>query len=899
MRLELAGVTLDSSTDDLNGIATTCGYRDARQQRKDLSMDSGIQGSSCDLAADSSGSDLDDDSLNGSLEVTVPDCLDDKNVSTAMRIISGGATGDVEVHHGETLNLVEELYIMEDSKKELHPVPQEVVLEGCHAFKNQNLSIATEVVVDTTNLSIPDSLETPVHLPENLCRSNGEDKTFQRSPTNVSDTTTDNVCNGHRTSRNLSPVSDKSARDNSIKNLDSTTGTYVSYSTPSLDDVTLVEAMPKSRVRANMTKMVTGGCRAELDISHDDSNDTKEVPQSLHCQHFVVVAIDIGTTYSGYAFCFTRDPDSNIHMMRKWEGGDPGLNNQKTPTTLLLTPNGEFHSFGFTARDFFHDLDIQEAKKWLYFDKFKMALHHNQDLSRSTKLQAANGQSVSALTVFAHALHHLKNHALMELSDQMGSNVGVEDVRWVVTVPAIWKQPAKQFMREAAYKAGLCKPDHPEGLLIALEPEAASICCRKLRLNQLVLERPTEQTKLKLRRASSSTLSLPLEPTGNNLILEDSREGTRYMVVDCGGGTVDITVHELSERHGTLRELHKATGGPWGSMGVDYEFEHMLEDIFDAEFMVQFKLKRPAAYVELLLSFEARKRSASPHRDSSFNIFPPFSFIDYYRKFKGKEVEQAVKKYGRKDITWSTQGMLRLQPNVMLELFRPMMDKIIQHIQDVLESPRVNGIKFLFLVGGFAESQILQHEVRKTFSDKVNVIIPQGVSLTILRGAVLFGLNPGLVTIRRSKQTYGVGILKRFMHGVHPPEKLIEKDGVEWCVDVLDKFVVAEQSVEIGETVVRRYTPAIPFQKSIVINIYSADSADAQFITDLGVHRCGTLSLNIADIKENESSDSPREIHTRMVFGGTEVTASALDIATGHTVHAEMDFLTISNDTEV
>jgi hypothetical protein len=72
--------------------------------------------------------------------------------------------------------------------------------------------------------------------------------------------------------------------------------------------------------------------------------------------------------------------------------------------------------------------------------------------------------------------------------------------------------------------------------------------------------------------------------------------------------------------------------------GVDFEFEHMLEDIFDAEFMAQFKLKRPAAYVELLLSFEARKRSASPHRDSSFNIFPPFSFIDYYRKFKGKEV---------------------------------------------------------------------------------------------------------------------------------------------------------------------------------------------------------------------------------------------------------------------
>ena len=32
--------------------------------------------------------------------------------------------------------------------------------------------------------------------------------------------------------------------------------------------------------------------------------------------------------------------------------------------------------------------------------------------------------------------------------------MSVEDVRWVVTVPAIWRQQAKQFMREAAYQVG-------------------------------------------------------------------------------------------------------------------------------------------------------------------------------------------------------------------------------------------------------------------------------------------------------------------------------------------------------------------------------------------------------------------------------------------------------------
>lgn len=48
---------------------------------------------------------------------------------------------------------------------------------------------------------------------------------------------------------------------------------------------------------------------------------------------------------------------------------------QKTPTCLLLTPEGTFHSFGYTARDYYHDLDPEEARDWLYFEKFKMKIH--------------------------------------------------------------------------------------------------------------------------------------------------------------------------------------------------------------------------------------------------------------------------------------------------------------------------------------------------------------------------------------------------------------------------------------------------------------------------------------------------------------------------------------------
>jgi len=40
------------------------------------------------------------------------------------------------------------------------------------------------------------------------------------------------------------------------------------------------------------------------------------------------------------------------------------------------------------------------------------------------------------------------------------------------------------------------------------------------------------------------------------------------MVVDCGGGTIDITVHELVSADRPVTELHKVCGAPFGSTGL-------------------------------------------------------------------------------------------------------------------------------------------------------------------------------------------------------------------------------------------------------------------------------------------------------------------------------------------
>ena len=126
------------------------------------------------------------------------------------------------------------------------------------------------------------------------------------------------------------------------------------------------------------------------------------------------------------------------------------------------------------------------------------------------------------------------------------------------------------------------------------------------------------------------------------------------MVVDCGGGTVDITVHEVSNKEGHIKEVFKATGGPYGSTskalhtdieirhvilsGVDQTFESLLCAVFGEDLVSSYKKKRSAGYIDLMIAFESRKRSANPNKMSSLNVALPFSFIDFYRRNVGHDV---------------------------------------------------------------------------------------------------------------------------------------------------------------------------------------------------------------------------------------------------------------------
>ena len=75
-----------------------------------------------------------------------------------------------------------------------------------------------------------------------------------------------------------------------------------------------------------------------------------------------------------------------------------------------------------------------------------------QDFSPTHMLTSLNGKKMPAINVIAEALAFLKTELLKYIKSKTGIELSTNEIRWVLTVPAIWTMGARHVMRKAAYK---------------------------------------------------------------------------------------------------------------------------------------------------------------------------------------------------------------------------------------------------------------------------------------------------------------------------------------------------------------------------------------------------------------------------------------------------------------
>uniref|UniRef100_A0A3Q0SJW8 Heat shock protein family A (Hsp70) member 12A.2 n=1 Tax=Amphilophus citrinellus TaxID=61819 RepID=A0A3Q0SJW8_AMPCI len=562
-----------------------------------------------------------------------------------------------------------------------------------------------------------------------------------------------------------------------------------------------------------------------------------------------IIAIDFGTAYSGYAFSMTpREAEINPHL--KYWGEEAGLESPKTPTCILFDELEEFISFGYKAKLTYLRMRGDEARNKFFFDCFKMSLY-GKKLNRDVIIEAANRKSMKALKVFTEALRYLKEDALKTIAENTAGKAFIaSDFTWVLTVPAIWDPSAKQFMREAAAQAGIVSKGKEDQLVIALEPEAASVWCKKLPANGFITENPEGD------------------------VLEGT-QGRQYIVVDCGGGTIDITVHEVLDG-GTLKELHKASGNDLGGQTVDRKFKEFLRELFCDGVWDEFEENFPSEVQKIMHDFTLFKKT-----DEDVEFSCPYNLGTLAQKKK------AVEKFFKivQGASWD-DGSIKISKEKTRSFFDESLKGITDGLKEILKKDF--SIEYILLVGGYAESKILRQHIIDQFGDQCKVLCPVRPQEAVLKGAVQFGRNPAVVASRKSAFTYGVAVAERFNASKHRADKKFTNNDGEWCEDIFMRLVQIDEDVRWNENIEHTLNPIEADQKKMRFRFYCTGRKNLMYVDEEDAKEIGKFVVN----SPNTTRGMNREVILKIKFGFTEINATATDVDSKSVESIKLDFMT-------
>ncbi|XP_056013065.1 heat shock 70 kDa protein 12A-like [Ostrea edulis] len=328
------------------------------------------------------------------------------------------------------------------------------------------------------------------------------------------------------------------------------------------------------------------------------------------------------------------------------------------------------------------------------------------------------GKKMKAMEIFSISIKHLKNSMMDIMQQKIAFKILEKDIDYVLTVPAIWGDASKMFMREAAVNAGI----PGDQLNIALESEAASIYCQYMYLEQ------------------------EYDKVHDSTFQKQVKEKSKYMVVDLGGGTADITVHKQAD-DGSLEALLPATGGPIGGTSVDDEYANFLETIGGKRVLNKFKELCLEDHLSIFRDFETAKRA---YNGTKVRIKIPANFDSLIKEDKTRgSISKALRDSQYKDQVTYKNYKLALEPSVFEDVFKKAVDGISNLIENILAMQSFNDVKTIIMVGGFSECNVIQNAIKAKFSS-YRIITPPEAGLAVVKGAVYFGHVPTAISRRVS-----------------------------------------------------------------------------------------------------------------------------------------------------
>ncbi|GIQ91181.1 hypothetical protein KIPB_014319, partial [Kipferlia bialata] len=192
-----------------------------------------------------------------------------------------------------------------------------------------------------------------------------------------------------------------------------------------------------------------------------------------------------------------------------------------------------------------------------------------------------------------------------------------------------------------------------------------------------------------------------------------------FMVVDAGGGTVDLTVHKVNDE-GCMEEVTRGHGDSCGATFLDVQFLEWLRERLGDEFFYECQAKYPAAMASLLESWEKTKRSFTGDGEPVYIHLP-----GKIGRHLPDEVEERLE-----DLQDGEGDELVLSTKDFKTIFDPVVTKVLNCVVEQFRRLKREGglggdlrVDVMLLVGGFNESPYLVSRIRDKFRDYAGHII--------------------------------------------------------------------------------------------------------------------------------------------------------------------------------
>ena len=206
----------------------------------------------------------------------------------------------------------------------------------------------------------------------------------------------------------------------------------------------------------------------------------------------------------------------------------------------------------------------------------------------------------------------------------------------------------------------------------------------------------------------------------NNVIVQFDTE--TYLVVDCGGGTVDLTVRSLLS-DGQLAEKTERTGDFCGGTYVDDEFLKFVEGRVGGDAMNSLKEKH---YDQV--NYMVHKYFCPEIKIPFTGEISEFKNIELDIERKCPAIMQYVTGSNKKKLK-KDEWIVNIDFDTVKSFFDPVVNKILRLIE--VQLSKCPQCSVLFLVGGFGESRYLQSRIKQEFNYRLKVA---SMSVDFLRG---------------------------------------------------------------------------------------------------------------------------------------------------------------------